>query len=67
MLTGQGSFCAVVGHIKTVVVLSGGCLLFGDEMPLKRFLGVCLALSGIFYFSALKMQVSCPSPTACSV
>ena len=40
-----------------MVVLSGGCLLFGDEMPLKRFLGVCLALSGIFYFSALKMQV----------
>lgn len=46
----------VVGHVKTVIVLSGGCLLFGEAMPVKRFLGVCLAMSGIVWYSFLKMK-----------
>ena len=29
----------VVGHIKTVIILAGGCLFFGDEMPPKKLAG----------------------------
>jgi solute carrier family 35 protein E3 len=39
----------VVGHLKTVIILTGGCLFFGDEMPLKKLLGVCVAMSGIIW------------------
>lgn len=30
----------VVGHFKTVLILTGGCLLFGDDMSLKKLSGV---------------------------
>lgn len=49
---------AVVGHIKTVIVLAGGCILFKEEMPLQRLLGIILAMSGIGWYSAMKLQVS---------
>lgn len=39
----------VVGHIKTVLILSGGCLFFGDEMPPKKLLGVAVAMGGIIW------------------
>jgi len=29
----------IVGHLKTVIILAGGCLLFGDEMPPQKLLG----------------------------
>lgn len=45
----------VVGHLKTVIILSGGCLLFGDAMPLKKFLGVCTAMVGIIWYTQLKL------------
>jgi hypothetical protein len=38
--------CAVQGHLKTVIILTGGCLLFGDTMPAKKLLGVCIAMAG---------------------
>lgn len=40
----------VVGHLKTVIILTGGCLLFGDEMPPKKLLGVCVAMAGIVWY-----------------
>jgi len=55
----EGKHCsAVVGHVKTVLVLTGGCLLFGDQMSPKRFAGICLALGGIFWYSFLKLKVT---------
>jgi solute carrier family 35 protein E3 len=39
----------VVGHLKTVIILSGGCLIFGDEMPPKKLLGVSIAMAGIIW------------------
>lgn len=30
----------VVGHLKTVLILTGGCLLFGDEMGYKKLSGI---------------------------
>eukprot|EP00879_Flechtneria_rotunda_P019748 GHRR01020752.1.p1 GENE.GHRR01020752.1~~GHRR01020752.1.p1 ORF type:complete len:315 (+),score=67.90 GHRR01020752.1:650-1594(+) len=37
----------VVGHLKTVIILTGGCMFFDDEMPLKKLLGVAVAMAGI--------------------
>ncbi|EFJ46455.1 hypothetical protein VOLCADRAFT_105593 [Volvox carteri f. nagariensis] len=50
----------VVGHSKTVkkeegsvnfaarvLILAGGCLIFGDSMPWKRLLGIAVTMSGI--------------------
>ena len=39
----------VVGHLKTVFILAGGCFFFGDEMPLKKFCGIALAMTGIVW------------------
>jgi solute carrier family 35 protein E3 len=45
----------VVGHLKTVIILTGGCLFFGDSMPLKKFVGVCIAMCGIVWYTNLKL------------
>lgn len=41
----------VVGHVKTVIILMGGCLFFGDEMPLKKLAGISVAMFGIVWYS----------------
>jgi solute carrier family 35 protein E3 len=48
----------VVGHLKTVIILAGGCLFFGDEMPLRKLAGVGLAMAGIAWYSAQQMAPS---------
>ncbi|GFR52735.1 hypothetical protein Agub_g15287, partial [Astrephomene gubernaculifera] len=45
----------VVGHLKTVIILTGGCLFFGDTMPLKKFIGVCIAMAGIVWYTQQKL------------
>eukprot|EP00195_Chlamydomonas_chlamydogama_P008271 CAMPEP_0202906904 /NCGR_PEP_ID=MMETSP1392-20130828/40662_1 /ASSEMBLY_ACC=CAM_ASM_000868 /TAXON_ID=225041 /ORGANISM="Chlamydomonas chlamydogama, Strain SAG 11-48b" /LENGTH=371 /DNA_ID=CAMNT_0049595587 /DNA_START=223 /DNA_END=1338 /DNA_ORIENTATION=+ len=45
----------VVGHLKTVIILTGGCLFFGDSMPPKKFFGVCIAMVGIIWYTHLKL------------
>eukprot|EP00210_Caulerpa_lentillifera_P005680 g5432.t1 len=46
----------VVGHLKTCIILTGGCLFFGDEMPFKKFIGVCISLLGMIWYSKVKME-----------
>ena len=46
----------VVGHVKTVLVLVGGVVIFGDTMPLKKFVGVCVTMAGVIWYSVLKMR-----------
>ena len=41
--------------LQTVIILTGGCLLFGDEMPLKKFAGISLAMCGIIWYSMMKL------------
>lgn len=48
----------IVGHIKTVLILGGGCLFFGDVITLPKFCGIALAFSGIVWYSHLQMQES---------
>ena len=52
------------GHLKTVVILSGGFLLFDEQMPLKKLAGVVLAMMGIIWYSGLKMQKASPPAAA---
>lgn len=52
----------IVGHLKTVIILTGGVLVFGDGMPLKRFLGICVAMCGIAWYTQLLTTQSSPSP-----
>ena len=39
----------VVGHVKTVIILSGGVVFFGDSMPPKKVAGICVAMGGIVW------------------
>lgn len=48
----------VVGHVKTVIILAGGCLFFGDEMPPKKLAGISVAMAGIVWYSQLKLAES---------
>lgn len=49
----------VIGHLKLIIVLAGGVAFFGDQMPPKKFAGVCIALAGIAWYS---FQVLHPLP-----
>lgn len=46
----------IVGHFKTIVILAGGCLLFGEAMPLKRLAGISLTMLGIGWYTYLSVQ-----------
>ncbi|KXZ48558.1 hypothetical protein GPECTOR_27g729 [Gonium pectorale] len=48
----------VVGHFKTVLILTGGCVLFGEDMPWKRFMGICLTMTGIIWYTVLSAQAA---------
>ncbi len=39
----------VVGHIKTVLILSGGVVFFGETMPAKKLGGILVAMLGIVW------------------
>ncbi|GLC59056.1 hypothetical protein PLESTB_001438600 [Pleodorina starrii] len=46
----------VVGHSKTVLILAGGCLLFGESMPVKRLMGIVVTLTGIAWYTYLTIH-----------
>ncbi|GFH13071.1 TPT domain-containing protein, partial [Haematococcus lacustris] len=48
----------VVGHLKTLIILTGGCMFFGDQMPPKKLLGVGIAMAGIVWYTQLKLASS---------
>lgn len=48
----------VVGHVKTVIILAGGVLLFGDTMPVNKALGIGVAMLGIIWYSQIKLSES---------
>lgn len=45
----------VVGHIKTVCIVTGGFVLFGDDYTSRKLMGLTFAMSGIVGYSWLKM------------
>lgn len=46
----------VVGHLKTVIILTGSCLIFGEAMPANKFFGVLVAMAGIVWYTHLKLS-----------
>ncbi|PSC75159.1 Solute carrier family 35 member E3 isoform A [Micractinium conductrix] len=54
----------VVGHIKTVLILSGGVAFFGDTMPPKKAAGIAAAMGGIIWYSQIKLSEARASASA---
>ncbi len=48
--------------MKTLIILTGGCLFFGDLMPPKKLAGVAIAMAGIMWYTHLK--IAGPQATA---
>eukprot|EP00877_Chromochloris_zofingiensis_P002107 jgi/Chrzof1/11898/Cz06g13290.t1 len=46
----------VVGHLKTVCIVTSGVLLYNDEMTAKKLTGLVCAMVGIVWYSQIKMQ-----------
>eukprot|EP00892_Ulva_mutabilis_P003122 jgi/Ulvmu1/12810/UM097_0039.1 len=46
----------VVGHLKTVGIISGGILFYGETMPAKKLVGLLVAAAGIAWYTMLNMQ-----------
>ena len=46
----------VVGHLKTVLIVAAGVFLFGEGMGLKKGAGLLVALSGIAWYSHIKIE-----------
>jgi solute carrier family 35 protein E3 len=45
----------IVGHVKTVIILAGGVVFFGDTMPPKKLAGIAIAMGGIVWYSQIKL------------
>jgi solute carrier family 35 protein E3 len=46
----------VVGHLKTVLIVAAGVLLFREEMGLKKLAGLAAAMGGIVWYSQIKLE-----------
>jgi len=47
---------AVAGHVKTIVILGGGVLLFGDQISRVKGVGILMALGGVCAYTWLKVR-----------
>lgn len=47
-----------MGHLKTVLIVGAGVALFGDEMGIKKLMGLVVAMCGIVWYSHIKMEES---------
>ena len=56
-----------VGHLKTVIILAGGCLLFGEAMPPKKLAGVVLGMMGILWCALILNEPPALTEMACSL
>ena len=45
----------IVGHLKTVSILTMGVIVFGDSINWQKFLGICMALCGVIWYSLQKL------------
>jgi solute carrier family 35 protein E3 len=46
---------AVIGHLKTVFILGGGVVIFGDKLTPIKGLGVMLALLGVVAYTLIRL------------
>lgn len=50
----------VLGHTKTILVLLGGVLLFGDKVSSKQLAGMALAVAGMVLYGMANSQYAIP-------
>lgn len=46
----------VVGHVKTIIILAGGVIFFGDSIGKKKLGGIMVAMGGIIWYSQIKLE-----------
>lgn len=49
---------AVAGHVKTIVILVGGVVFFGDRISMIKAIGLVLAMGGVLGYTRVKMVMS---------
>lgn len=47
-----------MSNIKTVSILVFGVILFQETLTLRKVLGMVIAVTGVFYYSYVKMDES---------
>ncbi|KIY96905.1 Solute carrier family 35 member E3 [Monoraphidium neglectum] len=54
----------VVGHLKTLLIVAAGVLFFGEELGLKKGVGLATALGGIGWYSHIRiLEAQKPAPS----
>eukprot|EP01025_Chloroclados_australasicus_P033222 TRINITY_DN3381_c0_g1_i10.p1 TRINITY_DN3381_c0_g1~~TRINITY_DN3381_c0_g1_i10.p1 ORF type:complete len:353 (-),score=36.90 TRINITY_DN3381_c0_g1_i10:1317-2375(-) len=48
----------VVGHLKTLFIVTGGVIIFGEQITLKKAVGIAVAMGGIIWYNELKKHES---------
>lgn len=46
----------IVGHMKTIIILTGGYLYFGDDMSAIKLIGIVISLSGVIWYAQTKVE-----------
>ncbi|DBB13421.1 hypothetical protein WJX82_009270 [Trebouxia sp. C0006] len=45
----------IVGHMKTMTILAGSCLIFGDTMSISKLSGVAIAMLGVAWYAQMQI------------
>lgn len=54
----------VVGHMKTVFIVTSGVIFFGDVVSTKKMLGLACAMAGIVWYTSQGVTAPPPAPVA---
>lgn len=54
----------VVGHLKTVFIVTSGIVFFGDTITLKKFVGIACAMGGIVWYTSTGIVPPPQPPTS---
>ena len=46
----------IVGHMKTVTILAGSCLIFDDTMSISKLSGVAIAMLGVVWYAQMQLS-----------
>jgi solute carrier family 35, member E3 len=54
---------AVAGHVKTIVIIIGGALIFHDHVTTIKAAGITIALAGVVGYTYVRMSAASPRVT----
>lgn len=49
---------AIVGHVKTVIIIAGGIIFFGDHTSRAKMIGIVIALVGVLGYTRATMHAT---------